>query len=69
MPNKCQKCGSKDIKFADYLGIKTVKCSNCGFDEGSVYEAYPEQNKSQKAKGQYTIYKTGGSQRAKKKVF
>jgi Zn ribbon nucleic-acid-binding protein len=64
---KCPKCGSKNIKFYSYLGIKTIKCSNCGFDESSAYEVYPEQKTSQKAKGKYSPYKTGGSQRTRKK--
>ena len=64
--NKCPRCGSKDIKIYNYLGAKTVKCSNCGFDEMAVYEVYPEQKTSQKAKGKYAIYKTGGSSRTRK---
>ena len=64
---KCPKCGSANIKFTSYLGIKTIKCDNCGFDESSIYEVYPEQKTSQKAKGRYTIYKKGGSQRTRKK--
>ena len=64
---KCPKCGSKDIKFKAYLGIKTLKCNNCGFDESSVYDIVPEQKTSQKAKGKYAVYKIGGSQRARKK--
>ena len=64
---KCPKCGSKNIKLINYLGIKTIKCSNCGFDESSAYEVYPEQKTSQKAKGKYNIYKTGGSRRTIKK--
>ena len=66
MDKKCPKCSSKDIKFQKYLGIKTIKCSNCGFDERRVYEVYPEQNTSQKAKGSYNIYKKGGSLRTRK---
>lgn len=65
--SKCPKCGSKDIKLISYLGIKAIKCKNCGFDESSVYEVYPEQKTSQKAKGRYTVYKKGGSQRTRKK--
>ena len=64
---KCPKCSSKNVKFINYLGIKTIKCNSCGFDEGSVYEVYPEQKTSQKAKGRYTKYKIGGSQRTRKK--
>jgi len=64
---KCPKCGSKDVKLYGYLGIKAIKCNNCGFDERNVYEVYPEEKKSQKAKGEYAVYKTGGSQRTRKK--
>ena len=64
---KCPKCGSKNIKLYNYLGAKVVKCSSCGFDESSVYEVYPEQKTSQKAKGKYAVYKTGGSRRTIKK--
>lgn len=64
---KCPKCGSANIKFSGYLGIKMLKCNNCNFDESSVYEVYPEQKTSQKAKGKYTVYKKGGSQRTRKK--
>ena len=49
------------------IGIKVIKCSNCGFDERAVYEVYPEQKASQKAKGSYSPYKAGGSRRAVKK--
>ncbi len=65
--NKCPKCGSGNVKFSKYMEIKAIKCNNCGFDESAIYEVYPEQNTSQKAKGRYTIYKTGGSRRTRKK--
>ncbi len=65
--DKCPKCGSKDIKFYKYLDIKVISCNNCGFDEGSVYDVFPEQKTNQKAKGRYNVYKTGGSSRARKK--
>jgi len=70
--NKCPKCDSKNIKFVNYLDIKTIKCNNCGFDESSIYEVFPEQKTSQKAKGKYAVYKIGGSRRTtknKKGVF
>ena len=63
---KCPKCGSKDIRIQSYMGIKILKCSNCGFDESMLYDLYPEEKKSQKAKGKYTVYKTGGSQRTRR---
>ena len=65
--DKCPKCGSKNIKNYNYLDIAAIKCSNCGFDESSVYEVFPEQKTSQKAKGKYAVYKTGGSRRTAKK--
>ena len=64
---KCPKCGSADIKLKSYLGIETIKCNKCDFDESSIYEVYPEQKTSQKAKGEYSVYKTGGSSRTRKK--
>lgn len=60
---KCPKCGSKNIRLTGYLGIKVIKCGNCGFDESVIYEVFPEQNTSQKAKGKYSVYKTGGGRR------
>ena len=65
--DKCPKCGSRNIKPYNYLGAKIIKCMDCGFDESKIYEVYPEQKTSQKAKGKYTVYKTGGSQRTRKK--
>ena len=65
--NKCPKCGSSDAKLIKYLGVPVIKCNNCGFDESAIYEVYPEQKTSQKAKGKYKVYKQGGSLRARKK--
>lgn len=64
--NKCPKCGSKDIKTIDYVGLKCVVCNKCGYDETSLYEVYPEQKKSKKEKASYSPYKTGGPRRARK---
>ena len=64
---KCPKCGSDNVKIYSYLGIKTLKCGSCGFDEAAVYEAVPEQNASQKAKGRFNVYKAGGSRRTAKR--
>ena len=68
MKNKknCPKCRSDNIRIAEYLGVKCVKCKNCGFDETSQYEVYPEGKKSQKAKGSYAPYKSGGSRSSQK---
>ncbi len=65
--DKCPKCGNSNIKLINYLGIKTIKCKNCGFDESLLLNVFPEQKTNQKAKGEYSVYKSGGSQRARKK--
>ena len=65
--SKCPRFGSKKIKSYNYIGTKIIKCSDCNFDESKIYEVYPEQKTSQKAKGEYNIYKTGGSSRSRKK--
>ena len=62
---KCPKCG-KEAKKVSYLGICCVACQNCGFDEREIYEVYPEEKTSQKAKGRYSPYKAGGPKRAGK---
>lgn len=64
---KCPKCSSFDIEPYLYQSTEVIKCNNCGFDEGSSYDVFPEENRSQKAKGKYNIYKTGGSRRTAKK--
>ena len=64
---KCPKCGSIDVKVVKYLEITIIKCNSCGFDESLQYDVYPEQKTSQKAKGNYAVYKTGGSRRTVKK--
>ena len=64
---KCPKCSSENIKFYNYLGTNVIKCNNCGFDESNVYDVFPEQKTNQKAKGEYSKYKTGGSLRTRKK--
>ena len=63
---KCPRCGSSKIKIIDYIGVKCIVCKNCGYDETSFYEVYPEQKKSKKEKAGYSTYKTGGPKRAGK---
>ena len=64
---KCPKCGSYNVEPYLYQSVEVIKCNNCGFDEGSAYDVFPEEKTSQKAKGGYTNYKTGGSRRTVKK--
>ena len=63
---KCPKCGSYNVMPYLYQSVEVIKCNECGFDESNIYEVFPEQKTSQKAKGKYTIYKTGGSLRTRK---
>ena len=62
----CPKCKSSDIKVISYMDIKCVVCKNCGFDETMQYDVFPEEKVSQKEKGGYSRYKTGGPRRTKK---
>ncbi|MEK6921868.1 MAG: hypothetical protein AABX82_08315 [Nanoarchaeota archaeon] len=63
MTKLCPKCGSKETQSEAYMDITILKCKNCGYDESTLYEIYPEQKTSQKAKGQFSPYKTGGGKR------
>ena len=63
---KCPKCKSNDAKVINYLGIDCAVCSKCGFDGRDVYEQYPGEKGSQKAKGSFSPYKAGGSSRVRK---
>ena len=64
---KCPKCSSHDIELYMYQLVEVIKCNSCGFDEGSAFDETHGQKKSQKAKGDYSVYKTGGSRRSAKK--
>tara|TARA_Y100000310_G_scaffold336148_1_gene419963 strand:- start:9 stop:206 length:198 start_codon:yes stop_codon:yes gene_type:complete len=65
MKNQCPKCGSKEIKLVNYINIKALVCKSCQYDERNEFEPDSNQRTSQKAKGSYTPYKTGGSRRTK----
>ncbi len=66
MSKKCPKCSSLNVKSISYLGAKVLKCSDCGFDESALLDVFPEDKSSQKAKGSYSPYKTGGPRRTQK---
>ncbi|MBT4541086.1 hypothetical protein HOC35_06235 [Candidatus Woesearchaeota archaeon] len=53
---ECPKC-KKPCKLVEYLGAKVKVCS-CGYDERNDLDQYPEDKKSQKAKGEYCKYKS-----------
>lgn len=61
----CPKCKSNNVNMVNYLSVKCIKCNNCGFDETMQYNVYPEEKTSQKEKGRYTPYKSGGPKRAR----
>ena len=63
---KCPKCSSKDVEIIDYLGMKCIVCAKCGYDESADYDVFPDGRSSQKAKGRYSPYKTGGGHRTRK---
>jgi ribosomal protein L37AE/L43A len=60
---KCTKCNSTKIKVVEFMGSKMYYCTECGYDERDEASIVPEERTSQKAKGEYTPYKTGGSRR------
>ena len=62
----CPKCKSTNIKVINYLGIKCIICKNCGYDESKQYDVFPEKKSSQREKGRYSPYKTGGFKRTRK---
>jgi late competence protein required for DNA uptake (superfamily II DNA/RNA helicase) len=61
----CPKCKSRNIDLISYIDIKCIVCKNCGFDESKQYDVFPEEKVSQKEKGRYTPYKSGGFKRAR----
>ena len=47
------------------MGAGIIVCSACGFDGRNELDLFPEEKGSQKAKGRYSPYKTGGKARTK----
>lgn len=64
---KCPKCKSLNIKIIEDNGLSFIQCLQCGYDELEDDDAFPETRTSQKAKGRYSPYKTGGKQRTMKR--
>ena len=64
---KCPKCSSYNLEPYLYQSVEVIKCKECGFDEGEELEQYPTEKTSQKAKGKYNVYKSGGPKRTIKK--
>ena len=64
--NRCPRCKSDDVKEVDYMGSIMLVCGNCGYDERQTYDVFPESKTSQKAKKEFSPYKSGGRLRIKK---
>jgi uncharacterized Zn finger protein (UPF0148 family) len=62
----CPKCKSPNVRLEEYQGLDCIVCNDCGYDESQLYEVYPEHKSSQKAKGKFNVYKSGGKNRTKK---
>ena len=62
----CPRCYSDKIRLVGYMDFKCIVCNNCGFDERSYYEVYPEEKGSQKEKGRFNPYKIGGKGRVRR---
>jgi DNA-directed RNA polymerase subunit M/transcription elongation factor TFIIS len=65
MKKTCPKCGSTKIKIKEYLGNPCIVCERCTYDESDAYDITPEERTSQREKGRYSPYKTGGSKRSR----
>lgn len=63
----CPKCKSADIEITGDSTLSFIVCKSCGYDE-SLYEVTAGQRSTQREKGKYTPYKTGGAQRTSKKI-
>ena len=63
---RCSRCSSHNVRMVNYQGIRMLICQNCGYYETITYDEVPVMRSSQKAKGQFSPYKAGGSHRAKK---
>ena len=63
---RCPRCKSPDVELIQYLNMKAIVCKHCGFDERQEYEYFDEGRSSQKEKGRFSPYKTGGSKRTMK---
>ena len=63
---KCPKCGSEDVEIIDEeMGF--IKCKKCGYNELEEDLGSSDTRNTQREKGSYNIYKTGGHERTMKK--
>lgn len=62
----CPRCKSTDVILQKYRGIVVRVCRTCGYDESLEFENEAGEKGSQKAKGSYSPYKSGGPSRTRK---
>ncbi|MBI5392749.1 hypothetical protein HZA96_02670 [Candidatus Woesearchaeota archaeon] len=56
--SNCPKCKSSNIDYVKYLKEYYLICDNCGYDASSKYQLLAEEKTSQKAKGNYSPYRS-----------
>lgn len=61
----CIECSSENIKAYKYMDEDCYRCSDCGHDSCAELDDVPGERSSQRKKGKYSPYKTGGSKRTK----
>ncbi len=64
MPH-CPKCRSSDVKIKEG-GLAFVHCNRCHYDELEEEVAEESSRSTQREKGKFSPYKTGGYRRTKK---
>ncbi len=63
---RCPQCLSTDIKRVKYMEFDALICRKCGYDERQEYEMHSQERSSQKEKGRFSPYKSGGAKRTMK---
>jgi len=66
MKKKCPKCGSFNVAIHKE-DIEFLTCKSCGYDELVEDTLVEGQRTSQREKGRYSPYKTGGKGRTRRK--
>ncbi|HIG92902.1 TPA: hypothetical protein HA242_03945 [Candidatus Woesearchaeota archaeon] len=61
----CPKCKSPGVNITYHNGIPFLHCRHCGYNELAEEDTFPEDRTSQREKGRYSPYKTGGSGRTR----
>ena len=61
----CSRCNSNKINKYKYSGVECYRCLDCGFDSCAELDDVSQQRTSQKAKGKYSPYKSGGKSRTR----